>query len=52
MSRPRPSSRKNATGADLAKLPFEKKIEIVIELQKAVAGIPKDAWHLIWQLWS
>jgi hypothetical protein len=34
----------------LAKLPFEKKIEIVVELQKAAAGIRKDTRHLIWQL--
>jgi hypothetical protein len=27
---------------ELAKLPFEKKIEIVVELQKAAAGIRED----------
>jgi hypothetical protein len=34
----------------LAKLPFEKKIEIVVELQKAAAEIRKNTKHLIWQL--
>ncbi len=34
----------------LAKLPFEKKIEIVVELQKAAAGIRKDPRHSVWQL--
>lgn len=32
----------------LARLPFEKKIEIVVELQKAAAGIRKDPRHMIW----
>ena len=32
----------------LAKLPFERKIEIVVELQKAVAGIRDDPRHVIW----
>ena len=31
----------------LAKLPFEKKIEIAVELQKAAAEIRKDTRHLI-----
>jgi hypothetical protein len=35
---------------ELAKLPFEKKIEIVVELQKAAAEVRKDTRHLIWQL--
>ena len=34
----------------LAGLPFERKIEIVVELQQAAAGIRKDSRHLIWQL--
>jgi hypothetical protein len=34
----------------LARLPFEKKIEIVVELQKAAAEIRKDRRHIIWQL--
>jgi hypothetical protein len=34
----------------LAKLPFERKIEIVVELQKAVAGIRKDPRHVIWPI--
>ena len=34
----------------LARLPFEKKIEIVVELQKAAAGIRKDSAHRVWPL--
>jgi len=34
----------------LAKLPFEKKIEIVVELQKAAAAIRKDPRHIVWPL--
>ena len=34
----------------LAQLPFERKVEIIIELQKAAAGIRKDPRHIIWQL--
>ncbi len=34
----------------LARLPFEKKIEIVVELQKAAAGIRKNSAHRIWPL--
>jgi hypothetical protein len=34
----------------LAKLPFEKKIEIVVELQKATAVIRKDPRHIVWPL--
>lgn len=34
----------------LAKLPFEKKIEIVVELQKAAAVIRKDPRHIVWPL--
>jgi len=34
----------------LARLPFEKKIEIIVELQKASAEIRKDRRHIIWQL--
>jgi hypothetical protein len=34
----------------LAKLPFEKKIEIVVALQKAAAGIRKDSRHIVWPI--
>lgn len=34
----------------LAKLPFEKKIEIVVELQKAAAVIRKDPRHIVWPI--
>ena len=34
----------------LANLPFEKKIEIVVALQKAAAGIRKDPRHIIWPI--
>jgi hypothetical protein len=34
----------------LAKLPFEKKIEIVVELQKAAAGIRKDSRRIVWPI--
>lgn len=34
----------------LAKLPFEKKIEIVVELQKAAAGIREDFRRKVWPI--
>jgi len=34
----------------LARLPFEKKIEIIVELQKAALEIRKDRRHIVWQL--
>jgi len=34
----------------LAKLSFEKKIEIVVELQKMAAPIRKDPRHIIWPI--
>jgi hypothetical protein len=34
----------------LAKLPFEKKIEVVVELQKAAAGIREDLGRRIWPI--
>ena len=34
----------------LAKLPFEKKIEIIVELQKAAAGIPKGTSRRVWSI--
>ena len=34
----------------LAKLPFEKKIEIVVELQKIAAAIRQDARRRVWPL--
>ena len=35
---------------ELAKLPFEKKIEIVVELQKAAAGICRGLHRKIWEI--
>ena len=34
----------------LAKLPFEKKIEIVVELQKTAAAIRKDSRRIVWPI--
>lgn len=34
----------------LAKLPFEKKIEIIVELQKAAAGMPKRTSRRVWTI--
>ena len=34
----------------LAKLPFEKKIEIVVELQRVAAVIRKDPGRIVWPL--
>jgi len=34
----------------LAKLPFEKKIEIIVELQKTAAAIRKDPRHIVWPI--
>lgn len=34
----------------LARLPFEKKIEIIVELQKAAAGIGDDRCRRVWRL--
>ncbi len=34
----------------LAKLPFEKKIEIIVELQKTAAAIRKDPRRIIWPI--
>jgi hypothetical protein len=34
----------------LAKLPFEKKIEIVVELQKTAAAIRKDPRRIVWPI--
>jgi len=34
----------------LAKLPFEKKIEIIVELQRVAAGIKKDQRHKVWPI--
>ncbi len=34
----------------LAQLPFEKKIEIVVELQKAAAGIRKGTSRRAWSI--
>ena len=34
----------------LARLPFEKKIEIVAELQKTAAAIRKDPRRIVWPM--
>lgn len=34
----------------LARLPFEKKIEIIVRMQRAVAEIKKDSKHKPWPL--
>jgi hypothetical protein len=34
----------------LAKLPFEKKIEIIVELQKTAAAIRNDSRRIVWPL--
>ncbi len=34
----------------LAKLPFERKIEIVVELQKTAAAIRKNPRRIVWPL--
>jgi len=34
----------------LARLPFEKKVEIIIKMQRAVAEIKKDSKHKPWPL--
>jgi hypothetical protein len=34
----------------LSQLPFEKKVEIVVELQKAAAGIRKDSRRIVWPI--
>jgi hypothetical protein len=36
--------------SQLARLPFEKKIEILVELQKLARGIPKHADKPIWRI--
>jgi len=35
---------------ELAKLPFERKIEIIVELQKAAAGVHKGKSRRVWPL--
>ncbi len=42
--------RKRERRRRLAKLPFEKKIEIVVELQRAAAEIRKDPRLKAWEL--
>ena len=34
----------------LAKLPFEKKIEIIVELQKAAAGVQRAMPRRVWPI--
>jgi hypothetical protein len=34
----------------LAKLPFEKKIEIIVKLQKRAAAIRKNPRHIVWPI--
>jgi hypothetical protein len=41
-------AQKRERRARLAGLPFEKKIEILIELQKMAAGIRKDPRRIVW----
>jgi hypothetical protein len=41
---------KRARRAQLAGLPFEKKIEIVVELQKMAKGIRKNAHRAVWPI--
>ena len=41
---------KREASAPTGPAPFEKKIEIVVELQKAAAGIRQGPRHIIWQL--
>lgn len=41
---------KRARRAQLAGLPFEKKIEIVVELQKKAKGIRKNARRAVWPI--
>ncbi len=43
-------AKKLARRRELAKLPFERKIEIVVELQKAAAGIRKPSAHRTWPI--
>jgi hypothetical protein len=40
--------RKRDRRRELAKLPFEKKIEIVVELQKAASGVRNERRRVIW----
>jgi hypothetical protein len=40
--------KKRARRRELAKLPFERKIAIIVELQKAASGIRDDRKHVIW----
>jgi len=42
--------KKHARRAQLARLPFEKKIEIIVELQKMAGGIGKNARKPVWPL--
>jgi hypothetical protein len=42
--------RKHERRRQLAKLPFEKKIEIIVEMQKAAAGIHEDSRREIWPI--
>ncbi len=43
-------AKKLARRRELAKLPFEKKIEIIVELQKAAAGIRTPSAHRVWPI--
>jgi hypothetical protein len=42
--------KKRGRRRELAKLPFEKKIEMVVELQKAAAGIRKGTPRRVWSI--
>lgn len=41
---------KRARRSELARLPFEKKIEILVELQRLARGIPKHADKPVWRI--
>jgi len=43
-------AQKRARRAQLAKLPFEKKIEIVVKLQKMACGVTKNARKPVWRI--
>ena len=43
-------AQKRARRAQLAKLPFEKKIKIIVELQKMASGVAKNAKKPIWPI--
>jgi hypothetical protein len=42
--------KKRARRSQLARLPFEKKIEILVELQKMAGGIGKNSRKPVWPI--